>query len=99
MEQIMRKQILTGIAAVGLISLGACQSEEAERVENQAEAEAEVLEDMADRAPTDAQEDALDAQADAVEDAGEARANQIDSEAGVVTPGTVTNQPGTVPNQ
>lgn len=88
----MRKQILTGFAAVGLISLGACQSEQAEQVEDQAEAEAEVLEDMADEAPTDAQEDALDAQADAVEDAGEARADQIDENAGVATPGTVTNQ-------
>ncbi len=88
----MRKLILTSIASVGLISLGACQSEQAEQVEDQAEAEADALEDMADQAPTDVQEDALDAQAEAVEDAGEERADQIDENKGVATPGTVTNQ-------
>ncbi|WP_017669931.1 hypothetical protein [Blastomonas sp. AAP53] len=87
----MRKLILTSIASVGLISLGACQSEQADQVEDQAEAEAEALENMADEAPTEAQEDALDAQAEAVEDAGEARADQIDANDGMA--------PATTPNQ
>lgn len=88
----MRKLIFTGIASIGLLSLAACQSEQAEQVEDQAEAEAERLEDMADQAPTDAQEDALDAQAEAVEDAGERRADQIDDNEMAPNTGMAPNQ-------
>jgi hypothetical protein len=84
----MRKQILTGVAAIGLISLGACQSEQADQVEEQAEAEADTLENMADEAPTKAQENALDNQADAVEAAGEEKANAMDDN-GEIAPSEV----------
>ncbi len=89
----MRKLILTSIASVGLISLGACQSEQADKVEDQAEAEADALENMADEAPTEAQEDALENQADAVEAAGEEKANAMDDNGEIApseVPGTTT---------
>ena len=74
----MRKSIIMGLATVSLMSLAACQSEQADQVEDNAEAQADAIEEMADEAPTEAQEEALDAQADAVEDAGEEKANAMD---------------------
>ncbi|WAC22297.1 hypothetical protein [Blastomonas sp. SL216] len=91
----MRKLILTSVASIGLISLGACQSEQADKVEDQAEAEADALENMADEAPTEAQEDALENQADAVEAAGEEKANAMDDNGEIApseVPGTTTEK-------
>lgn len=91
----MRKLILTSVASIGLISLGACQSEQADQVEDQAEAEADALENMADEAPTEAQEDALENQADAVEAAGEEKANAMDDNGEIApseVPGTTTEK-------
>lgn len=89
----MRKLIITGIASAGLLSLAACQSEQADTVEDNAEAQADSLEKMADEAPTEAQEDALDATADSVEAQGKADAEKVDN--GTMAPGDAASTPPT----
>lgn len=87
----MRKHIIMGLATVSLMSLAACQSEQADQVEDNAEAQADAIEEMADEAPTEAQEDALDAQADAVEEQGERDAEMVDD--GMMAPADAASTP------
>lgn len=89
----MRKFMITGIASAGLLSLAACQSEQADTVEDNAEAQADSLEQMADEAPTEAQEKALDAQADSVEAQGKADAEKVDN--GTMAPADAASAPPT----
>lgn len=73
----MRKIVVT-LAAVSALALGACQSKEADRVEDKAEAQADMLEAQADTMPTSAASEAVESKANAVEAAGEAKADAID---------------------
>jgi hypothetical protein len=74
----MRKVIVPAVAAMTL-SLMACQSKQADNVEDAAENRADVLEDMADHTANEAKADALENKADAVEEAGENMADAIDN--------------------
>ncbi len=75
----MRK--ITSVALMlGALSLAACQSEQADQVEDTAEAQAEQIDEMADQAPTEAQEEALENKADVVEEQGEEAANKMDDD-------------------
>lgn len=74
----MRKTILMTAVATAALALAGCQSPEADAVEDNAEAQAEAIDDMADNAPTQAGEEALENQADAVEEMGEEKANAMD---------------------
>lgn len=86
----MRKFVVT-LAAVSALALGACQSKEAAQVENEAEAQSDLIEAQADALPEGAAKDAAEAKAEQVEDIGEAKADAIDdgtlnpAEAGVNT--------------
>ena len=75
----MRKLIILSSVAALSLGLSACQSKKADAVEDAAENRADVIDDMADKAPTEAQEDALHNKADAVEEAGENAADAIDN--------------------
>lgn len=79
----MRKIVVT-LAAVSALALGACQSKEADRVEDKADAQSDMLEAKADTMLPGAASDAVESKADAVEAAGEARADAIDN--GAVPP-------------
>ena len=86
------KKLSFVLAAAGLMTLAACQSPEADNVEDAGENAAEMienqgdaLEEMADNATTEAGEDALENaadnaynQADNVEDMAENKAEAID---------------------
>jgi hypothetical protein len=52
----MRKLLLIPTVAATMLALAACQSPEADTVEDSAEAEADGIDEMADEAPTEAQE-------------------------------------------
>jgi hypothetical protein len=75
----MRKIIMLPLAAALSLGVAACQSKQADAVEDAAENKADAIDNMADHAPTEAQEDALHNQADAVEEAGENAADAIDN--------------------
>lgn len=79
------RNILATPIAVGLFALAACQSEQADQVEDTAEAQAERIDEAADQAPTEQQEEKLENQADVVEEQGEEAANKMD-DAGEVAP-------------
>lgn len=74
----MRK-LVVALAAVSAIALGACQSNEAAQVENEAEAQSDLIEAQAEALPEGAARDAAEAQAEHVERVGEARADAIDN--------------------
>ncbi len=74
----MRKSMIISTVAAATLALAACQSPEADAVEDNAEAQADAIDDMADQAPTEAQEDALENKADMVEEQGEEAANKMD---------------------
>jgi hypothetical protein len=76
----MKKMIFTTVAASAALALGACQSPEADAVEDAAEAEAEAIDEMADDATTEAAEEQLEMQADMVEEQGEEAANAMDDD-------------------
>lgn len=80
----MRKLVVT-LAAVSALALGACQSKEANQVENEAEAQSDLIEAQADALPAGAASDAAETRADQVEAMGEAKADAIDD--GTMTPG------------
>lgn len=75
----MRKFLVTPLA-IGLLSLAACQSEQADTTEDAAENRAEQIDQMADQAPTEQQEEALENKADRVEEQGEEAANKMDDD-------------------
>lgn len=80
----MRK-LACALAAAGLAALAACNDtpaeNAAENVEAAADNEADLLEEMADNATTDAAEDNFQNAAENVEEAGENAADAIESNA------------------
>lgn len=73
----MKKLIVT-LAATSALALGACQSKEADRVEDQAEAKAEAIDAQADAMPAGPAKEAMENKADIVEEQGEEKANAMD---------------------
>ena len=61
----MRKILIT-LAATSALALGACQSKEADKVEDAAEAQAEVIDDQADAMPEGPAKEAMEQKADVV---------------------------------
>lgn len=86
----MRKFMLISVAAAAALGLAGCQSKEADNIEEAAEANAQVVEDMADNATNEMQEDALENKADAIRDKGEEDANKKDDN-GEIAPSEVGN--------
>lgn len=88
----MRRIVMPALAA-GLLSLAACggQGDDSlgDNAADAAEAQADVLEDMADNAVNSSEAESLEAQADALEESGERREEAIDEadvNAAAVTP-------------
>ncbi|MDZ3832259.1 MAG: hypothetical protein U0S50_10620 [Sphingopyxis sp.] len=73
----MRKMFIT-LAATSALALGACQSPEADKVEDQAEAQAEAIDTQADAMPEGPAKEAMEDKADKVEEMGEEKANAMD---------------------
>ena len=86
----MRKFAIT-FAAASALALGACQSPAADKVEDQADAQADVIDAQADAMPEGPAKEAMEDKADAVEAAGEAKADAIDK--GKLTPGEAAALP------
>jgi hypothetical protein len=84
----MRKTITLPIIAALSFGVAACQSKEADKIEDAAENRADAIDTMADKAPTEAQEDALENKADAVRAQGEEDANAKDDN-GEIAPSEV----------
>lgn len=91
----MKKFVISSLVAAGALMVAGCQSEQADTVEDTADAQADAIEEMADEAPTEMQEDALDDKADAVEAQGEADAARVDN--GVVAPADTTTMERATP--
>ena len=87
----MRKMFIT-LAATSALALGACQSKQADQVEDQAEAKADAIDAQADAMPEGPAKEATEARADAVEAAGEEKANAIDDK-GEIAPSEVGKTP------
>lgn len=91
----MRKFAIT-LAAASALALGACQSPAADKAEDQADAQADVIDAQADAMPEGPAKEAMEDKADAVEAQGEAKADAIDK--GTMTPGeAATTPPATTP--
>lgn len=75
----MRKLIILPAIAAMTLGLAACQSKQADNVEDAAENRADAIDDIADQTTNEAQADALHNQADAVEAAGDNMADAIDN--------------------
>lgn len=73
----MRKVLIT-LAATTALALGACQSPAADKVEDNAEAQAEAIDEQADAMPEGAAKEAMENKADVVEEMGEEKANAMD---------------------
>ncbi|MBE1529523.1 hypothetical protein GGC65_003979 [Sphingopyxis sp. OAS728] len=73
----MKKMIIL-FAAASALSLAACQSPAADKVEDQAEAKAEAIDDQADAMPDGPAKEAMEQKADVVEEQGEEKANAMD---------------------
>ncbi len=74
----MRKFVLATALLSSATLMTACQSKEADAVEDNAEAQADQIDEMADSATSEAQEDMLENKADVVEEMGEEKANAMD---------------------
>ena len=74
----MRKIIIFSAIAAMSLGVAACQSKEADKIEDAAENRADAIDAMAEKAPTEAQEEALHNKADVVEEQGEEAANAKD---------------------
>ncbi|KTE22391.1 hypothetical protein ATE67_00050 [Sphingopyxis sp. H050] len=83
----MRKTIIA-LTAASALALGACQSKEADQVEDTAEAQADAIDAQADAMPEGPAKEATEAKADAVEAAGEEKANAMDDN-GEIAPSEV----------
>lgn len=86
----MRNFAIT-LAAASALALGACQSPAADKAEDQADAQADIIDSQADAMPEGAAKEATENQADAVRAQGEAKADAIDS--GAMTPGEAAAVP------
>ena len=73
----MRK-VLIALAATTTLALGACQSPAADKVEDQAEAQAGAIDEKADAMHEGAAKEAMENKADMVEKMGEEKANMMD---------------------
>ncbi len=73
----MRKFVIT-LTAASALALGACQSPAADKVEDQAEAQADAIDDQADAMPEGPAKEAMEQKADVVEEQGEEKANAMD---------------------
>ena len=91
----MRKTIIA-LTAASALALGACQSKQADQVEDQAEAKADAIDAQADAMPEGPAKEATEARADAVEAAGEDKANAIDDK-GEIAPSEVGTTPAADP--
>ncbi|MBL9069069.1 MAG: hypothetical protein JNM03_03680 [Sphingopyxis sp.] len=91
----MRKTIIA-LTAASALALGACQSKQADQVEDQAEAKADAIDAQADAMPEGPAKEATEARADAVEAAGEEKANAIDDK-GEIAPSEVGKTPAADP--
>lgn len=89
----MRKMFIT-LAATSALALSACQSPAADKVEDQAEAQADAIDAQADAMPEGPAKEATEAKADAVEAAGEEKANAMDDK-GEIAPSETA--PATAP--
>jgi len=81
---LMKKQILTAVAIVGLASLGACNQQDTaqgQNVANTTDAIADNMDVMADNMSNDMMEDTAGNQAEMVRDNGAAKADAIDDAA------------------
>ncbi|WP_168454447.1 hypothetical protein [Sphingopyxis microcysteis] len=87
----MRKMFIA-LAVTSALALGACQSPAADKVEDQAEAQADVIDDQADAMPEGPAKEAMEDKADAVEAAGEEKANAMDDN-GEIAPSEVGADP------
>ena len=76
----MKKMIFASTAAVAALTLSACQSEEADAVEDAGEERAEQLDERADETDNEVMEDQLEQQADMVEEQAEEQANAMDDD-------------------
>ena len=77
----MKNPILVSVAAVGLLALGACNSQDTAAGQNVAdnfEATADNMEDMADNMSNETAEDAMEDKADAVRETGDNVADAVD---------------------
>ncbi|MGQ2932602.1 hypothetical protein [Sphingopyxis sp.] len=72
------KMLFVTLAATSALALGACQSPAADKVEDQAEAKAEAIDDQADAMPEGPAKEAMEQKADVVEEQGEEKANAMD---------------------
>lgn len=79
------------LTAASALALGACQSPAADKAEDRADAQADVIDAQADAMPDGAAKEAVENQADAVRAQGEAKADAIDS--GAMTPGEAAAVP------
>ncbi|MGP1353953.1 MAG: hypothetical protein ACTS1Z_11570 [Parasphingopyxis sp.] len=86
----MKKTFLTAIAATAALSLGACQSDAEDRVEDAADEVGDELEDAADNAEGDMVEDSAEMGADRMEEMGDELADQVD--AGQMTEGEAMDE-------
>ena len=73
----MRKMFIT-LAATSALALAACQSPAADKVEDNAEAQADAIDAQADAMPEGPAQDAMENKADVVEEMGEEKANAMD---------------------
>lgn len=72
------KKLFIGLAATSALALAACQSPAADKVEDQAEAKAEAIDEQADAMPAGPAKEAMENKADVVEEQGEEKANAMD---------------------
>ena len=72
------KKIFTSVVAASVCALAACQSPGADKVEDQAEAKADAIDDQADAMPAGPAKEAMEQKADVVEEQGEEKANAMD---------------------
>ncbi len=73
----MRKFYIS-LATASALALGACQSPAADKVEDNAEAQAEAIDNQADAMPDGPAKEAMENKADRVEEMGEEKANAMD---------------------
>jgi len=83
------RTVIVAVAALGALSLAACESpadkaaeQQADAVEATGEAKADALESQAAATPNEAVETQLNKQADAVEESADAKADAIEQQAG-----------------